>query len=223
MQPPQLRTLLPFQGLRVLPPRWSIPERAAQFRRGQPRAPRCQSPPGRAPVPRRVAQAGSTAWVPQPKRRGNCWRLQELSFGDPPPPPPSKPCLPAPVQPLEPHLISGLQAAPLRGAPDQGECTALGPWGAWGSVCLRKFALSTTWIPLLGVPRPFPEASREGKARDSPAGCWCGLRVGVPGILRPSPYPGHSTASLAEYCGQASQDQAGGAEAVSLCAESPSG
>lgn len=56
---PGLRTLTRATRLPVLPLRRGVPERAAQSQRGQPRARRYQSPPGRAPVPPWVAQAGS--------------------------------------------------------------------------------------------------------------------------------------------------------------------
>lgn len=36
----------------------------------------------------------------------------------------------------------------------QGECTALGPWGAYGLVWPGKVAVATTRVPLLGVPGP---------------------------------------------------------------------
>lgn len=104
-----------FPRLPVLPPRRSVPGRAVQARRGEPRARRCQSPPGRAPVPRRVAQAGSHGLGARaPKGGGDGWRPPEVRVVGPPP------RLPAPAPPPEPWWLTPLPAARLPGTHDQG-------------------------------------------------------------------------------------------------------
>lgn len=165
------------------------------------------------------AAAGGTDWQPRARCRSprggaialDLWSLALRAC------PPS----PLPASQLQSRRLSGirsldsrLQDRGRRKTRAQGECTALSPWGARGLVWTGKVILATIRVPLLGVPGPFPEASREEKAGDSPAGCWRGLGLGAPGILGPrrllhllrtTPLQ----VSLPEYCCQPSRGQAG--------------
>lgn len=199
---------LPFPRLRVLPPRRSVPGKEVQARRGRPRARRCQSPPGLAPVPRRVAQAGSHGLGARTQRGGsNCLRgpaVRVVARALCAPAPARLPAL-LPLFPPHPRPAPRLASASAHSAPGsatargarpgrRGEYAALGLQARAGTQAgPQEVALTTTPVSLFGFPRRPGEWGGGGVGEGSwrLPGWMRGPRMGVGklGIPWPRPLP----------------------------------